>query len=126
MPSVIEVKEKTVNNREVISFSKHYRDEEHEVFAPKEHATQVLLSLLAIVNQDKPDTEQLVLARKGQVGDGGAEPVDGELVKKEVLMAVARELFDDDTAAAVEIVASRGDPPERGREPVVPEVANED
>lgn len=117
MPNVIEVKEKTVNIREVISFSKHYRDEEHEVFAPKEHATQVLLQLLAVVNQDKPPSEQLVLARMGQVGDGTAAPVDGELLKKEVLMAVARELFDEDTAAAVEIVAARQDPPEDGRVP---------
>lgn len=115
MPSVIEVREKTVNSRDVISFSKVYADEEHEVFAPKEHAVQVLLQLLAVINEDKDDDGRFLLVRKGQVGDGDVEPVDDELVKREVLAAVARELFDDDAAEAVKIVAGRRDPPTDSR-----------
>jgi len=103
MPSVIKVKEKTVNNRVVVSFSKNYADQEYQVFVPKEHATEILRSLLEILNEDNADGEELVLLRKGQVGNGdGVETLDGELLKEQVLVNLADTLFDGDTALAVE------------------------
>lgn len=68
MSSSIEITTKTVNNREVIAFAKNYADEEHEVFAPEEQGTQMLLDLLATVNQGKESEEQFVLVRKSEVG----------------------------------------------------------
>lgn len=102
MASTIQVKEKTVNNREVISFSKEYRGQEHEVFAPKEHATQVLLSLLAILNQGTPVEKQFVLARKGDIGAEDVQTVDSEMAKSNAVRALVAELFDDETAVDVE------------------------
>jgi hypothetical protein len=100
MPSTIQVTEKTVNNRDVISFSKEYSGEQHEVFAPKEHATQVMLDVLSIVNQPKEESQELVLARKGDLG-GDIASVDGELLKASVVQSVVSELYDEQTASDV-------------------------
>lgn len=100
MPSTVQVKEKTVNNRDVISFSKEYSGETHEVFAPKEQATQVLLNILTVANKDKADPEQLVLARKGDIG-GDVETVNGEMLKETVAMSVIESLYDEHAAREV-------------------------
>lgn len=69
MTSTIQVSEKTVNGRTVIAFRKEYADEEHEVFAPKEQATQIMLDLLATVNDSKDsESDQFVLVRKSELG----------------------------------------------------------
>jgi len=69
MTSTVEVREKTVNNREVIAFVKEYNQEQHEVFVPKQQATQVLLDLLATVNEQKEEqSNQFVLIRKSELG----------------------------------------------------------
>lgn len=104
MTSTIQVKEKTVNNREVISFSKEYSGEEHEVFAPKEQATQVLLSILAILNEDKKNGNQYILTRKGDIGAADASVVDGDMLKADVVETVVRELYDENTAKAVNTI----------------------
>jgi len=102
MSSIIEVKEKTVNNREVIAFVKQWADEEHEVFAPVEHGTQILLSVLSVVNEGKDADDRLLLVRQRDVGKTEPEPypTDGEL-KRDAVVSVARELVGEDAAAEV-------------------------
>lgn len=68
MSSTIEITTKTVNSRDVIAFKKSYADEEHEVFAPEEQGVQMLLDLLATVNEGKDRNNQFVLVRKSEVG----------------------------------------------------------
>ena len=68
MTSTIEITTKTVNGRDVIAFKKGYADEVHEVFAPEEQGTQMLLDLLATVNESKDREDQFVLIRKSEVG----------------------------------------------------------
>ena len=68
MTSAVEITQKTVNNRDVIAFKKSYADEEHEVFAPEEQGIQMLLDLLATVNEGKERENQFVLIRKSEVG----------------------------------------------------------
>jgi hypothetical protein len=68
MSSSIRITEKTVNDRDVIAFSKSYADEEHEVFAPEEQGAQMLLDLIATVNRGKANSDQFVLVRKSEVG----------------------------------------------------------
>lgn len=104
MSSTVQVQAKTVQDRDVISFHKEYGSEEHEVFAPKDQATQVLLNLLSVVNDGKNDDEQFVLARKGDLANGDSKAVSDELVKTTVVESAVRELYDDDTAKAVSTI----------------------
>jgi len=101
MVSTIQVREKTVNNRDVISFAKEYADEEHEVFCPTEQSTQLLLDLLSVVNQDKDESDQFVLVRKSDVGklDEVEVVANGDAYKKQAVTAVVSSLFDEQTAA---------------------------
>jgi hypothetical protein len=100
MTSTVQVQEKTVTNRDVVSFRKEYNGEEHEVFFPQDQATQVLLSLLTVVNDSKEGEEQLVLARKGDLANGGSS-VSDTMVKETVVTSAVRELYDENTAGAV-------------------------
>lgn len=69
MTNTVQVKERRVNGRDVIAFTKTYNDEEHEVFAPREQANQILLDLLATVNDSKENDEDgFVLVRKSELG----------------------------------------------------------
>jgi hypothetical protein len=101
MSSTVQVKSKTVQDRDVISFRKEYGSEEHEVFVPTDQATQVLLSLLSVVNEDKDDSKQFVLARKGDLANGETAAISDEMVKTTVVESAVRELYDDNTAKAV-------------------------
>jgi len=101
MTSTVQVQEKTVTNRDVVSFRKEYNGEEHEVFFPQDQTTQVLLSLLSVVNESKEGDDQFVLARKGDLGNGDVETATDSMVKETVVTAAVRELYDDDTASAV-------------------------
>jgi len=101
MSSTVQVKAKTVQDRDVISFRKEYGSEEHEVFVPTDQATQVLLSLLSVVNDGKEDGEQFVLARKGDLANGEKSAISDEMVKTTVVESAVRELYDDNTAKAV-------------------------
>lgn len=109
MPSVIETKTKTVNNREVIAFVKQWADEEHEVFAPKEHATQILLSVLSVVNDGKDADDRLLLVRQRDVGEPNPEPypTNGQL-KRDAVVGMARELVGEDAAADVALALNGG------------------
>lgn len=109
MTSTIEVAEKTVNNREVISFTKEYADEEHEVFCPKEQGTQLVFNLLSVVNAEKDDEDRFVLVRKGDVGYMDREATgDTQRPKMEALSTVVEALYDSKTAKDV-IKAIEGD-----------------
>lgn len=99
MSSTVQVSEKTVTNRDVISFRKEYNGEEHEVFFPQDQATQVLLNLLSVVNDSKNGDEKYVLARKGDLANG--ESLSDTLAKETVVTSAVRELYDDNTAKAV-------------------------
>jgi len=101
MSSTVQVKSKTVQDRDVISFRKEYGSEEHEVFVPTDQATQVLLSLLSVVNEDKDEGKQFVLARKGDLANGETTAISDEMVKTTVVESAVRELYDDNTAKAV-------------------------
>jgi len=69
MSSTIQISEKTVNGRDVIAFTKEYADEEHEVFAPKEQAIQIMFNLMATINDDKEQQkDEFVLVRKSELG----------------------------------------------------------
>jgi len=98
---MIQVREKTVNSRDVISFSKEYADEEHEVFAPQEQGVQVLLDLLNVVNETHDDG--LVLVRKSQLGKvNNVETLtNGGELRKQVLADVTETLFDIQTKTDV-------------------------
>jgi len=109
MPSTIEVKPKTVQDRDVISFRKEYGSEEHEVLVPTDQATQVLLSLLSVLNDGKDDSEQFVLARKGDLANGDTNTVGDDLAKATVVKSAVRELYDDDTAKAVQTILNGGE-----------------
>jgi len=105
MSSTIQVQAKTVQDRDVISFRKEYGSEEHEVFVPTDQATQVLLSLLSVVNDTKDtDDAQFVLARKGDLANGDTGAISDDLVKATVVETAVRELYDDNTANAVATV----------------------
>lgn len=101
MSSTVQVQSKTVRDRDVISFRKKYGSEEHEVLVPTDQATQVLLSMLSVLNDDKADGEQFVLARKGDLANGNKTAISDTLVKQTVIETAVRELYDDDTASAV-------------------------
>jgi len=104
MTSTIEVKKKTVGDREVISFSKLYSGEEHEVFAPTNQGIQVMLSLLTTINDEKDEDDQFVLVRKRDVGGLNVEKVDAndELYKREAVRSVVESFFDDEMANQVQ------------------------
>jgi len=104
MSSTIQVKAKTVNNREVISFSKLYGGEEHEVFAPTNQGTQVMLSLLSIINDGKDEDEQFVFVRKRDLGGVGEVDTvqDGNVVKRQAVGAVVETFWDDNKAIQVQ------------------------
>jgi len=69
MSSTIQIREKTVNGRDVIAFTKEYADETHEVFAPNEQGTQILFNLLATINDRKEQQkDEFVLVRKSELG----------------------------------------------------------
>lgn len=104
MTSTVQVQAKTVQDRDVISFRKEYGSEQHEVFVPQDQSTQVLLNLLSVVNDNKEDSEQFVLARKGDLANGDSKAVSDELVKTTVVESAVRELYDDDTAKAVSTI----------------------
>lgn len=109
MNSTVQVKRKTVQDRDVISFRKEYGSEEHEVFAPTDQATQLLLSLLSVVNEGKADdNEKFVLARKGDLANGDNGVASDDMVKEVVVESVVRELYDDTAADAVSSVLHTG------------------
>lgn len=101
MPSTVQVSEKTVNNRDVISFAKEYAGEEHEVMCPTEQGTQVLLDLLSVLNQHKDEPDRFVLIRKGEVGHlDDVDPIpNGDEYKRQAAYSVVESLFDEQTAA---------------------------
>jgi hypothetical protein len=109
MSSTVQVQSKTVRDRDVISFRKEYGSEEHEVLVPTDQATQVLLSLLSVMNDGKDDSEQFVLARKGDLANGDSGAISDELVKATVVESAVRELYDDDTAKAVQTILNGGE-----------------
>jgi len=100
MPSPIHVRQKTVQDRDVISIRKEYAGETHEVYVPTEDTTQLLLNLLGVINDGKADDRKFVLARKGTVGEN-TDSLGDDLIKKTTVKAIVRELYDDDTANAV-------------------------
>lgn len=97
-----------MNNRRVLSFSKEYGGEEHEVFAPEEQATQVLISILTILNEGRPEAEQFVLARKGDIGSGDMANAGVEMMKETTVESVVGELYNDEMAAEVVAVLNGG------------------
>jgi len=110
MSSQVEVKRKTVQDRDVISFRKEYGSEEHEVFVPQDQALQVLLNLLGVVNDRKEnEDEQFVLSRKRDVANGDSHVVSDDVVKSTVVETTVRELYDDNTAKAVSTILNGGD-----------------
>lgn len=69
MQSTISVTEKTVNNRDVVVLTKEYNNEVHEVFIPRDQLTQVVIQLLATMNDQKNNQkDELVLIRKSELG----------------------------------------------------------
>jgi hypothetical protein len=109
MSSTVQVKAKTVKDRDVISFRKEYGSEEHEVLVPTDQATHVLLSLLSVLNDGKDDSGQFVLARKGDLANGDTNTVGDDLAKATVVKSAVRELYDDDTAKAVQTILNGGE-----------------
>jgi len=109
MPSTIEVKPKTVQDRDVISFRKEYGSEEHEVFCPEDQALQVLMNLIGVVNDGKEEEKQFVLSRKRDVANGDTQPIADDVVKATVVETTVRELYDDNTAKAVGTILNGGD-----------------
>ena len=108
MSSQVQVKRKTVQDRDVISFRKEYGSEEHEVFCPEDQALQVLMNLLGVVNEGKEDSKQFVLARKGDVANADSHIASDEIVKAMVVESAVRELYDDNTAKAVGTILNGG------------------
>jgi len=109
MSSTVQVQRKTVQDRDVISFRKEYGSEEHEVFAPTDQATQLLLSLLSVVNEGKENEQEMfVLARKGDLANGDNGVASDEMVKEVVIESVVRELYDDTAADAVSSILHTG------------------
>jgi len=109
MSTQIEVRRKTVQDRDVISFRKEYGSEEHEVFVPKDQALQVLLNLIGVVNDGKEEEQQFVLSRKRDVANGDSHVVSDDVVKSTVIETTVRELYDDNTAKAVATILNGGD-----------------
>jgi len=101
MPSTVQVTERTVNDRDVISFSKEYNGEEHEVMFPVEQGAQVLLDLLSALNQHKDDPERFVLIRKGEVGhlDQVESIPNVKQYKKQAAYSALESLFSEQEAA---------------------------
>lgn len=102
MTSTVQIKRKTVQDRELISFTKEYGGEEHEVMVPTNQAVQVLATFLEAVNQDLDREREFVLMRRESVGMIDAEPVETQNeIKLSVLRNVVESLYDGDTADKV-------------------------
>jgi len=69
MSSEVQVREQTVNGRDVIVLTKEYGGETHELYVPMDQAYQVLFNLLATVNDRKEESMQHVLIRKNELGE---------------------------------------------------------
>lgn len=110
MSSTVEVKRKTVQDRELISFTKEYAGEEHEVMFPVNQGVQVLATLVDAVNQDLDRGREFVLMRRESVGMIDAEPesTQNEL-KAGVLRSVVETLYDGDAADKVTAALNGGE-----------------
>ena len=68
MASSISVNRESVRERDIVSLSKTYNGEEHEIYIPSEQVPQVVMELLYEMNQSREEDDQFVLVRKSQLG----------------------------------------------------------
>jgi hypothetical protein len=100
MPSPIQVTEKTIHDRDVISIRKEYGGDEHEVMCPVEDGIQLLFNIMSLVNDTRDKADEFVLVRKSDVGrlhrtDGASRTKQS---RKDALAQVTTALFDEQIA----------------------------